>query len=134
MRALPRPDAVFRSASPSLHEAAPRRGKGLCSRRADCGTTRRFIQYRFDERLGVSRSFTIATIVDASLWMLTTAIALVFALNGKIQHHRQWMTRSYAVAIVFLESRVIAGLGGWENPVNGETIWYAWPSRSYSPT
>jgi uncharacterized membrane protein len=81
-----------------------------------------FIQYRFDERLGVSRSFTIATIVDASLWMLTTAIALVFALNGKIQQHRQWMTRSYAVAIVFLESRVIAGLGGWENPVNGETI------------
>src|SRR5258708_34757729 len=67
-----------------------------------------FIQYRFDERLGVSRSFTIATIVDASLWMLTTAIALVFALNGRIQQHRQWMTRSYAVAIVFLESRVIA--------------------------
>jgi uncharacterized membrane protein len=94
-----------------------------------------FIQYRFDERLGVSRSFTIATIVDASLWMLTTAIALVFALNGKIQQHRQWMTRSYAVAIVFLESRVIAGLGGWENPVNGETIIWVWSTPvSFWPT
>jgi hypothetical protein len=47
---------------------------------------------------------------------------LSLALNGKIQQHRQWMTRSYAVAIVFLEGRVIAGLGRWENPVNGETI------------
>lgn len=30
-----------------------------------------FIQYRFDERLGDSRSFTIATVVDASLWTPT---------------------------------------------------------------
>jgi uncharacterized membrane protein len=74
-----------------------------------------FIQYRFDERLGDSRSFTIATVVDASLWILTTAIALAFALRGKIQQHRQWMTRSYAVAIVFLEVRVISGLGGWDS-------------------
>ena len=81
-----------------------------------------FIQYRFDERVGMSRSFTIATIVDASLWMLTTVIALAFALNGKIQQHRQWMTRSYAVAIVFLEVRVIYGLGGWNNFAIAETI------------
>jgi hypothetical protein len=33
------------------------------------------------------------------------------------------MTRSYAVAIVFLEVRVISGIGGWnDNPVIGETI------------
>ncbi|MFI5114826.1 MAG: DUF2306 domain-containing protein [Terriglobales bacterium] len=81
-----------------------------------------FIQYRFDERLGDTRSFTIATVVDASLWMLTTAIALAFALRGKIQQHRQWMTRSYAVAIVFLEVRVISGLGGWESSGATETI------------
>jgi uncharacterized membrane protein len=82
-----------------------------------------FIQYRFDERLGDSRSFTIATVVDASLWILTTAIALAFALRGKIQQHRQWMTRSYAVAIVFLEVRVISGLGGWDtSSATTETI------------
>lgn len=84
-----------------------------------------FIQYRFDERLGMPRSFTIATIVDASLWMFTTAIAFGFALSGKIPQHRQWMTRSYAVAIVFLEVRVISGLGGWNNSVaiNETIIW-----------
>ena len=59
-----------------------------------------FIQYRFDEQVGMWRSFTIATMVDALLWTLTTVIALAFALKGKIQQHRQWMTRSYAVAIV----------------------------------
>jgi hypothetical protein len=49
--------------------------------------------------------------------MLTTAIALAFARSRKIRQHRQWMTRSYAVAIVFLEVRVIAGLGGWTHNV-----------------
>jgi len=32
------------------------------------------------------------------------------------------MTRSFAVAIVFLEVRVITGLAGWENPVATETV------------
>ena len=33
------------------------------------------------------------------------------------------MTRSYAVAIVFLEVRVVSGLGGWDDSVSaGETI------------
>lgn len=74
-----------------------------------------YIQYRFDELVfGTSRSFTIATIVDAGLLMATTVIALSFAMRGKIQLHRQWMTRSYAVAIVFLEVRVISGIGGWD--------------------
>jgi uncharacterized membrane protein len=82
-----------------------------------------FIQYRFDEKLGDSRGFSIATVVDASIWMLTTLIALAFALQRKIPQHRQWMTRSYAVAIVFLEVRVVAGLGGWEgNSAATETI------------
>jgi uncharacterized membrane protein len=74
-----------------------------------------YIQYRFDEPAGASRSFSIASATDAVLWMSTTVIALSFAMRGKIQLHRQWMIRSYAVAIVFLEVRVIGGLGGWEN-------------------
>jgi hypothetical protein len=41
--------------------------------------------------------------------MLTTGIALAFILNGKVQQHRQWMTRSFAVAIVFLEVRICTG-------------------------
>jgi uncharacterized membrane protein len=78
-----------------------------------------FIQYRFDEPLGTPPSVTIETVVHATVWMLTTVIALGFAQRGKIQQNRQWMTRSYAVAIVFLENRVIGGLSGWQaSPAN----------------
>jgi uncharacterized membrane protein YozB (DUF420 family) len=73
-----------------------------------------YIQY-FQERTGVPRSFSIAAAVDAPLWMVTTGIAMVFILKGKVQEHRQWMTRSFAVALVFLEVRVIGGVTGWEN-------------------
>ena len=61
-----------------------------------------YIQY-FEERMQQPRSFTMAAASDAGLLMLTTAIALFFVFRGNIQQHRQWMTRSYAVALVFLE-------------------------------
>ena len=73
-----------------------------------------YIQY-FQERMGDPRSFSIAAAVDAALWMITTGIALGFILKRKVQEHRQWMTRSFAVAVVFLWVRVIGGLGGWES-------------------
>ncbi|HLK34228.1 MAG TPA: DUF2306 domain-containing protein [Terriglobales bacterium] len=84
-----------------------------------------YIQF-FEERLGGPRSFSIAALADATLWMLTTAIAFLFILKGKVQQHRQWMTRSYAVALVFLEVRVILGVTGWENlrpPVDETVVW-----------
>ncbi len=59
-------------------------------------------------------SFSVAAAVDAILWMFTTGIAMAFMLKGKVQQHRQCMTRSFAVAIVFLEGRVVAGVTGWE--------------------
>ena len=81
-----------------------------------------YIQH-FEERMAMPRSFTMAAGADAALWMATTAIALFFALKRKIQLHRQWMVRSYAVAIVFLEVRVISGIGGWDDSVvAGEVI------------
>jgi uncharacterized membrane protein len=82
-----------------------------------------YIQF-FQERLGQTRSFSIAGAVDASLWMITTAIALGFILAGKVQQHRQWMTRSFGVALVFLEVRLIGGLTGWDQlgPRVTETI------------
>jgi hypothetical protein len=49
--------------------------------------------------------------------MLTTGIALFFILRGNIQQHRQWMTRSYAVALVFIEVRVIQGLLGLDGNI-----------------
>jgi uncharacterized membrane protein len=81
-----------------------------------------YIQY-FEERMRGPRSFAMAAAADAAMLMLTTAIALFFVLRGNIQQHRQWMTRSYAVALVFLEVRVISGLTGLDgNDKAGEII------------
>lgn len=85
-----------------------------------------YIQF-LDEAQGASRSFTIATVVDATLLMTTTAIGLVFALKGMYPQHRQWMTRSYAVSLTFLEIRFILGLTGLDQPLNWAilevTVW-----------
>jgi uncharacterized membrane protein len=72
-----------------------------------------YVQY-FQERMGAPRSFSVAAAAQAAAWMLTTGIALAFILKGKVQQHRQWMTRSFAVALVFLEVRVILGLTRWD--------------------
>ena len=90
-----------------------------------------YIQY-FEERMGNLRSFSIAAAADATLWVTTTAIALVFILKGKSQEHRQWMTRSFAVAVVFLEVRVIGGLGGWENLDNHANETIVWACLAFS--
>jgi uncharacterized membrane protein len=68
-----------------------------------------YIQY-LGESLGETRSFTIATVFDAGIWLTCTAIALTFILQGKVQQHRIWMTRSFACALIFLEVRLIMGV------------------------
>lgn len=72
-----------------------------------------YIQY-FQERMGAPRSFTILAIVDAALLMGTTMMALLFAIRRKIALHRQWATRSYAVALVFIAGRFFLGTTGAE--------------------
>ncbi|MBW8724569.1 MAG: DUF2306 domain-containing protein [Inquilinus limosus] len=74
-----------------------------------------YIQW-LNEAAGASRSFTVAAAVDAALVMVTTGIGLAFALKRMIPQHRQWMTRSYAVALVFFEGRLILGLTGLDRP------------------
>src|ERR1700751_276103 len=56
----------------------------------------------FEESRGEKRTFTAAAAADAILLMITTGIAFAFILKGKVQQHRQWMTRSFAVALVFV--------------------------------
>ena len=41
------------------------------------------------------------------LFAVTTALGLLAAKRRDIQTHREWMTRSYAVGLVFLETRCI---------------------------
>lgn len=72
-----------------------------------------YIQY-YQERMGAPRSFTILGIVDAAMLMGATTLALLFALRRKIALHKQWATRSYAIALVFIAGRFVLGITGWE--------------------
>jgi uncharacterized membrane protein len=72
-----------------------------------------YIQY-YQERMGAPRSFTVLGLVDAAMLMGTTTLAFVFAFRRKIAAHRQWATRSYAVALVFIAGRFVMGVTGWE--------------------
>jgi uncharacterized membrane protein len=90
-----------------------------------------YIQF-FGERMGAPRSFSVAALVDAILLMMTTGIAFAFILNGKVQQHRQWMTRSFAVALVFLEVRVVQGVTGWERLGIAATETVVWSCLAFS--
>jgi hypothetical protein len=76
-----------------------------------------YIQY-LDEAQGAARSFTIETMIQSSSLMITTGIGLYFALKRQFTFHRQWMIRSYAVAMAFIEIRVILGVFGLDQPFN----------------
>lgn len=72
-----------------------------------------YIQY-YQERLGAPRSFTILATVNAVMLMGVTALAFLFAVKRKIGLHRQWATRSYSIAMVFIAGRFVLGVTGWE--------------------
>ena len=72
-----------------------------------------YIQY-YQERMGAPRSFTVLGCVDAVMLMTATGLAFVFAFKRKIALHRQWATRSYALALVFIAGRFVMGVTGWE--------------------
>lgn len=76
-----------------------------------------FIQY-MDESQGAARSFTIETVVQSSLLMICTGFGLWHALHRNITRHRQWMIRSYAAALTFLQIRVFLGLTGLDQPID----------------
>jgi hypothetical protein len=73
-----------------------------------------YIQYMGESLDGAPRSFTVLAIVDAVMLTGTTLVAFAFAWRRRITLHRQWMTRSYAVALVFFEGRFILGVTGLE--------------------
>jgi len=82
-------------------------------------------QYLAERSGGAPREFTTLAIVDAVMLMTTTLVAYLFAIRRRITLHRQWMTRSYAVALVFFEGRLLGGLLGIDNNVNAlmAAIW-----------
>ena len=72
-----------------------------------------YIQY-YQERMGAPRSFTVLGVVDAFMLIGATSLAGFFAYKRKIALHRQWATRSYAIALVFIAGRFVMGVTGWE--------------------
>ena len=52
----------------------------------------------------------MASIVQASGWILATATALYCVRTGRIQQHREWMMRGYPFAAVFVVVRVLIAI------------------------
>ena len=79
---------------------------------------------RFEEKLGTySHSFTIATVMDAAIWVFATTMALIMIRTKRMQQHRQWMVRSFACALIFLEARVILVFFQLPEPAVEAVVW-----------
>src|SRR5450755_653408 len=55
-------------------------------------------------------TLTMASVIQSSGWILTTATGLYCARTGRIQQHREWMMRSYPFAMVFIVVRTIGAI------------------------
>ena len=77
------------------------------------------------QRLGPPPLITVIR-ADGALLIFTTSMGLWMAMSGNIQAHKQWMTRSYAVAIVFLEVRCIAAIPFLNNMVADNSVADIW--------
>ena len=80
-----------------------------------------YIQY-LDEAQGAARSFTVETMIQSATLMITTGIGCYFALKRQFTYHRQWMIRSYAVALTFLQIRVILGVYSLDQPLDWHIV------------
>ncbi len=68
----------------------------------------------------------MASLIQASGWLLTTATGLYCIRTGRIQQHREWMTRSYPFAMVFVVVRVINSVPAVLNAgplASASTVW-----------
>ena len=55
-------------------------------------------------------TLTMASVIQASGWLVTTATGLYCVRTGRIQQHREWMMRSYPFAMVFIVVRAIVAI------------------------
>jgi hypothetical protein len=53
-------------------------------------------------------------------------VALLFAVRRRIALHRAWMTRSYAVALVFFEGRFVTGVLGLDTAPESTQMTVIW--------
>jgi uncharacterized membrane protein len=75
--------------------------------------------------------FGTATFVMASAWVTATVMALVAIRCGQVAAHREWMLRSYVIALGFVTFRVMvvsqlfAGLGSVPERLT-VLLWLSW--------
>jgi uncharacterized membrane protein len=65
----------------------------------------------------------IATSGFGTLFLLTTGMGFFMVKHRNIQAHRNWMTRSYAVALIFLQTRCVDQIPWLSRMVD-------WPSKA----
>lgn len=70
--------------------------------------------------------WTTLAVVDAIMWVGTIVVAMAFIFKGNITQHRNWMIRSYALAIVFLEGRFFSGLTGIDKTSDTMSLAIIW--------
>lgn len=66
--------------------------------------------------------WVVLAVTDAVMWVGATAVALRFILKENVTQHRNWMIRSYAICMVFLEGRFFGGLFGVDLSPAGEPM------------
>ena len=76
-------------------------------------------------------TLTMASIIQALGWLVTTATGLYCVRTGRIQQHREWMMRSYPFAMVFIVVRAINSIPAIARM--GETALPAWFGASLRP-
>jgi len=57
----------------------------------------------------------MAAVVQSTAWIVTTGTALYCIRTGRMQHHREWMIRSYPFAAVFVIARIIMAIPAVQN-------------------
>lgn len=68
----------------------------------------------------------VAILTQASLWLLTTALAFHCIRRRNFTAHREWMIRSYAITTIFLWDRVIDAVPAFaalDSDANPSVLW-----------
>jgi uncharacterized membrane protein len=55
-------------------------------------------------------TLAMASTIQATGWLVTTATALYCIRTGRVQQHREWMMRGYPFAMIFVVVRVIIAI------------------------
>lgn len=87
--------------------------------------------YALSLRAVLGWPFGVATFVMGTVWVGATAMAFIAIRNRRIDAHREWMLRSYVVALAFVFFRLmavsplLAGMGSKPERLTA-LIWLSW--------